>query len=177
MTQRAAQPEQQPAPATAQPLVSSGSMARRDNASILFIDTSARRDKRPYFETNAVTGGCKAFLLLATLALVRRLLYGGVGRQQKLVLERQGKADSRDDGAATSRSRRPRDGTSAAAALAPNDRIRRAVAMSCSTVYVTRVLVQMLLFWHRRIGWAEVRSSSSTTTTTRPAPPVFPPQR
>mmetsp|Transcript_9243 Transcript_9243/g.27659 ORF Transcript_9243/g.27659 Transcript_9243/m.27659 type:complete len:91 (+) Transcript_9243:166-438(+) len=44
-----------------------------------FIDTHARRDKRPYFFTNAAALLAKATLLLLTLAALRRVLRAGRG--------------------------------------------------------------------------------------------------
>ena len=44
-----------------------------------FIDTNARRDKRPYFAANAAPLLAKATLLMLTLVALRRMLHSGRG--------------------------------------------------------------------------------------------------
>ena len=101
-------------PSCASPLDMAGGCGR----SAFFIDTAARSDKRPYFSTNSTTATLKATLLLASLAVVHRILYAKKQIKQQAW--------------------------------------RRHLVMGCCAAFVARVLLQMLLFWHRRITWVEV---------------------
>ena len=119
-------------------------MAAGCGRSAFFIDTAARSDKRPYFSNNSITASLKAALLLASLAIVHRILYSKP---------------------TTATSRKPSSSSSSSSHSSPSSATkdmwsrqawRRHLVMGCCTAFVARVLLQMLLFWHRRITWVEV---------------------
>jgi protein-S-isoprenylcysteine O-methyltransferase Ste14 len=100
--------------------------------SAFFIDTASREDKRPYWKTNTATGSVKVILLTFSLGLAAWILYF----------------------------RKPVPPVFSATpslkkSFAHHDRWRRHLAFSCSIVFVGRVLLQMCVFWHRRITWTE----------------------